>query len=257
MYRVQWTGSRLSLDEADGGWSAGYPNEQGIGSGTTPALMGWGPNEDHLVVIADGTRGNNIVAFWRDEIPADWKGLPGMNRRVTGITKVHFGVSKTEQVQVENSLVVYGYGAFINNTLPEQRLPEQGSPTRQWIAESFYMHVPGHEARGGAMIRWDPQARMLKTAWQTQTNFVSTVCTVSGATEVLYCWGARNREWTLEGLDWNTGKSAFYYVLGKSHRFNPLGAPIIIAPNGTVDCGCMGGLGLVRVNPTPRSSGRK
>ena len=249
MHRVQWTGSKLSLDEADGAWSAPYPNELGIGSGTSPSLMGWGPNEDHLVVIADGTRGNNMMAFWRDAIPEDWKGLPGMDRRVAGVTPIHFGVSDHEQAQVENALVVYGYGAFINNTFPVQHLPDQGSPTKQWLAESLYMHVPGHEARGGTMVRWDPQARTLKTAWQTQLNFASTVCTISGATEILYCWVNQNREWGLEGLDWKTGSSAFHYTIGKSHRFNPLGGPVIIAPNGAVDCGCSGGLGIVRVNP--------
>ena len=97
------------------------------------------------------------------------------------------------------------------------------------------------------MIRWDPTSRTLKTVWQNQINYVSTVCTVSGPTNLLYCWGARNREWTLEGVDWDTGKSAFVYTMGKSHRFNPLGAAIVVAPNGAVDCGCMGGLGLVRV----------
>ena len=84
MDRAQWTGEKLSLDEADGAWVAPYPNELGVGSGTTPTPMGWGPNEDHLVVVADGTRGNQLLAFWRDAIPADWKGLPGYDRRVAG-----------------------------------------------------------------------------------------------------------------------------------------------------------------------------
>lgn len=99
------------------------------------------------------------------------------------------------------------------------------------------------------MVRWDPQTRMLKTVWQSQTNFVSTVCTVSAATETIYCWGARNREWTLEGTDWNTGKSTFHYTLGKSRRYDVLGGALIVAPNGAVDCGCTGGLGMVRVHP--------
>ena len=99
------------------------------------------------------------------------------------------------------------------------------------------------------MIQWDPRARALKQMWQTQTNFASTVCTVSGATELLYCWGVRDREWTLEGVDWKTGNSAFHYTLGKSQRFNVFGAPITIAPNGAIDCGCGAGLGLVRVKP--------
>ena len=250
LHRVQWTGEKLSMDEADGAWAAEYPNELGWGSGTTPNLMGWGPQEDHLVVIADGTKGNNMMAFWRDEIPSDWKGIPGMNRRIAGITKVKFGVAKDEQPQIENGLVVYGYGAFIDNSNPIGHLPDLGGGRMvQYLAESWYMHVPGHEPLGGTKIEWNPKTRTLGTAWSTQDNFVSSVCTISSATELLYCWGARNRVWTLEGVDWKTGKSAFTYPLGKSQRYNVFGGPIIVAPNGAVDCGCTGGLGMVRVQP--------
>ena len=251
MHRAQWTGKKLSLDEADGGWSTPYPNENGLGSGTTPGLMGWGSNEDHLVVIGDGSDGNHMIAFWRDAIPADWKGIEGHDRRIAGDVPIHFGVSKDEQVRLENAPVVYGYGAFFNNTYPVKHLPKQGGPTIQWMAESLYFHVPGHEARGGTMIRWEPKTRTLVTAWETQENLLSTVCTVSGPNEMLYCGGARNREWTVERIDWNTGKTLATYTLGKSHRYNPLGGPLVIAPNGAVDCGCLGGLGMVRVMPTP------
>ena len=249
LHRVQWTGEKLSLDAADGAWSAPYPNELGIGSGTTPALMGWGPKEDRLVVIADATHGNNMVAFWRDEIPADWKGLPGFDRRVAGIAPVRFGVSKNEKPQIENALVVYGYGAFLDNFEPQQSWPDRGSVAMNRMADMFSAGLPGHETLGGTMIRWDPKTRALKTAWQSPLNFVGSICTISGANEILYCWGARNREWTLEGVDWNSGKSLFHYTLDKRYRHSPFGGPIIIAPNGAVDCGCHGGLGIVRVKP--------
>jgi hypothetical protein len=251
LHRVQWTGSALSLKESDGAWAAPYPNEKEFGSGTTPSLMGWGQHEDHLVTIADATKSNNMVVFWRDRIPEDWKGLPGFDRRVAGITPIHFGVAKDERIQVENSIIIYGYGAFINNTELAQPLPmpAQSNRGKQWLADSFYMHVPGYEPLGGTQIRWDPKTRELKTAWQSQLNFMSSICQISGPTDILYCWGSRNREWTLEGVDWNTGKSAFHYTLGKSNKYNPFGGPVIIAPNGAIDCGCPGGLGLVRVTP--------
>ena len=253
--RVQWKDQELSMDEANGAWAAPYPNGKTIGSGTSPGVMGWGPNEDHLVVIADATRGNQAIAFWRDEIPADWKGLPGYDRRVAGVTKIRFGVRPDEDVQIENSPVIYGYGAFFDNTYPEAHLPDYGGgPFKQFIAESFYFHVPGHGARGGAMVQWDPMAREFKQAWQKQTNFASTVCTVSGATELLYCLGVRDREWTLEGIDWRTGKDAFHYTLGRSQRYNVFGSPIVVAPNGAIYCGCGAGLGMVRVQPHKANS---
>lgn len=248
--RVQWTGSNLSLDEADGGWSVPYPNERGIGSGTTPALMGWGPKEDRLVLIADGSRNNNLMALWRDKIPDDWKGLPGFDRRVAAVTPVRFDVTANEEIQIEDTPVVYGYGAFLINTFPVQRLPDQGKgPLAQWFIETYLLGTPGREALGGSMIRWNPQSRTLATTWNAQRSFAGGVCTVSGANELIYCWGSRNGEWTLEGTDWHSGKVDFVYTLGKSQRFNPLGGTIEIAPNGAVDCGCAGGFGMVRVHP--------
>lgn len=250
MHRVQWTGQKLSLDEADGGWSVTYPNGLGIGSGTTPSLMGWGSNEDHLVAIADATPGNNLMVLWRDEIPADWKGLPGFDRRVAGVTPVKFGDTTDGTIQIENTPVIYGYGAFLNMQYAfpvKPRLPNVGNPGLQWLAENYSAYAPGHESRGGAMIRWDPKTRALNTVWTTQTNFVGTVCSVSGGSEMVYCWGARNGEWTLEATDWNTGKSAFHYTLGKSQRFDPIGGNINIAPDGSILCGCAGGLGVVKV----------
>jgi hypothetical protein len=250
MHRVQWTGSKLSLDETDGAWSAPYPNEIGVGSGTTPTPMGWGLNEDHLIIIADGTRGNNAVAFWRDAIPADWKGLPGHNRRIAGITPVRFNVSPDEVIQVENAALVYGYGAFFNNfdnSFVAQHLPKKSGAITQKQEASGFVHMPGHNAAGGSRIDWDPKSRTLKTVWKTQVNFVNTVCTISGGSDMVYCWGLRNKQWTLEGTDWKTGASAFHYTLGKSKRYDALGGPIVVGPNGVVNCGCSGGLGIVQV----------
>ena len=247
--RIQWTGKKLSTRKKDGAWSAPYPNEQGIGSGTTPALMGWGEGEDHLVIIADGTQGNNMLAFWRHDIPADWEGIDGLDRRIAGSTPVDFGLQNAAPPQIENSIMIYGYGAFLDNTNPVKELPDQGNGGKQWLAESYFMHVPGHEAKGGTRISWDPETRKLETTWNNQTNFVSSICSISGANDTIYCWGNRNREWTMEAVNWKTGENRFHYILGKSHRFNIYGAPVQIAPNGSIDCPCHGGMGVVRLTP--------
>jgi hypothetical protein len=251
MHRVQWTGSKLSLDPADGAWSAPYPNEVGIGSGTTPTPMGWGPNEDHLVVIADGAKNNHALFFWRDQIPVNWRGLRGFDRRVAGETRVDFGVAPEVTIQVENAPLVQGYGAFFNNfdnsylahLLPKKRsggVTEQEDP-------SGYVHRAGARAPGGSRIEWDPKSRAARTVWRSQLNFANTVCTISSGSSMVYCWGKRADQWTLEGVDWVSGTSAFHYSLGKSKRYDALGGPIILGPNGEVNCGCSGGLGFVRI----------
>ncbi len=90
MLKIVWTGSKLSTDEADGGWASEYniaTREQAIamgsltqsgGSGTTPTLMGFGDDPDKLVIISDGDpTGTHAVAFWRDKIPDDFRQRPG------------------------------------------------------------------------------------------------------------------------------------------------------------------------------------
>src|SRR5262249_49144032 len=94
MVKVVWTGSKLSYDEADGGWESPYntmtPEQARLagalppagGSGTTPSLMGFGDDPDKLVVISDADPdGANLVAFWRDEVPADFRQKPGTKSR--------------------------------------------------------------------------------------------------------------------------------------------------------------------------------
>ena len=246
--RVQWTGEKLSLDAADGGWSAPYPNELGVGSGTTPTPMGWGPNEDHLVLITDATRGNNLLAFWRDEIPADWKGLPGLDRRVAGITPVRFGVNKDEVIQVENAALVYGYGAFMNNFDNSfvADYAKAAAAKRDQKEKVGVVYMPGHEAAGGSRIEWDPKTRTLNTLWKTQVNFVNTVCSISSGSNKVYCWGLRDEKWAMEVVDWESGGSEFF-TLGKSKRYDALGGPVVVGPKGEVVCGCSGGLGIISV----------
>ncbi|HEB89506.1 MAG TPA: hypothetical protein ENI85_08060, partial [Deltaproteobacteria bacterium] len=76
MHKLVWTGDRISTDPAEGAWTARYLNGWGHGSGATPSLMGFG-SEDRFVVITDGQPLMNVVLFWRDEVPDDWRALPG------------------------------------------------------------------------------------------------------------------------------------------------------------------------------------
>lgn len=76
MRKVVWTGMKLSTEQADGAWSAPYDFGRqppavkfGIGTGSTPTLMGFGEGSDELVVITDGADHMKLVAFWRNEIP--------------------------------------------------------------------------------------------------------------------------------------------------------------------------------------------
>ena len=74
MRKVVWDGSRLSDDEADGAWKSEYdyvPNPKALsrGSGNTPTLMGFGPDEDKLaaswMIPSDPRRSSGIRSTTR------------------------------------------------------------------------------------------------------------------------------------------------------------------------------------------------
>ena len=67
MHKLVWNGTNISDAEADGAWAQEYTNSGtelppiikiGRGTGSTPTLMGFGDDEDKLVVITDR---NNFV----------------------------------------------------------------------------------------------------------------------------------------------------------------------------------------------------
>ena len=156
IHKVVWTGERLSLDPADGAWSARYPNGGGDGSGTTPSLMGFGPDEDRFVVIGDGDDVVNITLLWRDEIPQDWQQLPGApSRRIAGMGPAHMGDPARTETKTEQSITVSGYGAMTVNNEPSS-LPDGWPTTRARMFSFFLGHKPAYTPYGAAQVRVGP-----------------------------------------------------------------------------------------------------
>jgi hypothetical protein len=130
MYKVVWSGNQLSIDPADGTWTAPYLNSWGQGTAATPSLMGVG-EENWFVVITDGEHQMNVVLFWRDEIPPDWQALEAApDRRIAGMAAVTMDDPKLTEIQSEQSVVVAGYGALVVNNIPRNipwYLPKRAS----------------------------------------------------------------------------------------------------------------------------------
>ena len=79
---------------------------------------------------------------------------------------------------------------------------------------------PAHQPFGVQKMAWDPKARRFASAWvNTTVSSPNGVPYVSLATRQVYFVGARNNRWTLEALDWKTGRSTFHYVIG-GQRYN-------------------------------------
>jgi hypothetical protein len=253
MHRVQWTGERLSLDPADGAWTAAYDTggsqsdiRLGGGSGSTPTLMGGPGDPDQLVVITDGAQRMNLVAFWRSAIPEDWAGLPGQDRRVAGVFPVTFGDPSRDSIQSEQSVLVSGYGAFVvNNTLESTPAP---TPT----ANVFLSGLPGVAPHGAERFEWDPEANAWRSVWaRTDVSFPNTIPFMSAPSRMVYGVGARpDGDWTLLGLDWDTGATRIDFGLGRSIRWNTTYMPTTIFPDGAIVFGSA--FGVVRIAPDGR-----
>lgn len=208
MLKLVWTGEKLSTDEKDGAWESPYESigdkalELGSisrGSGTTPSLMGFGDDPDRLVVIADAAEGGtNLVAFWRDAIPADFKQKPGtLSRRIAD--QIRIDISK---LTIEPSPNVLGYGvAVINGSYPDP-LPSPGVPN------GFTAGVTRPAPKGVQKFTWNIKARKFEKAWTNMEvdNSDIMVPVVSAATNLIYCATKIDGDYAYVGLDWTTGE---------------------------------------------------
>lgn len=250
MHRVQWTGRELSLNPKDGAWSVSYPGGK-VGSGTSPALMGWGDKEDHLVIIGDGRPEGkmSLLAFWRDKIPADWKGIEGKDKRFAGAAPIDFGKYMPKEGTIENSLPVKGYGVLVSNDWSPVQPEYKGGVEEKLFVHYYAMSKhPEYVSHGALRYNWNPATRKLELAWQTDLSLTSSIPVID-INNTVYAIGSRKGVFTMEAINWNTGKSRFFYELGRSTRFNPNGSSVMVAPNGALDCYCQGGGGIVRINP--------
>ena len=257
MHKVVWDGVRLSTDPTDGAWTAPYDNTWGHGSGATPSLMGFG-DEDQLVVITDGAPQMNVVAYWRNDVPRDWPGLPGQPRQVAGLQPVTMGNPDLTEIQSEQSVVVEGYGALVVNNEP-RHVPWYVPSQARGIFYGLLGSNPRHQPFGVEKFEWNPDKRILEQAWVTKDiSTPSAVPIVSSQSNLVYLIGARNNQFTLEAMNWQTGESCFHYVIG-GQRYNVMYAGTLIDEAGRIHYGSP--WGRVRLNTevpstTPRQADR-
>jgi len=249
LHKVVWTGTRLSIDEGDGAWHEPYRNSLGNGSGSTPTLVGFGNDPDKLVVITDGDALMNMTVFWRDDVPKDWKQLAGApSRRIAGYQPGNFGDPNLKAAQSEQSVVAAGYGMFVVNNEPRNLPPEIANDRLgKKIVLGYLNHLKEVQPFGGQKFEWDPKTKTLASAWvNKEVSSPNCVPFVSVGSNMLYLSGARDNQYTLEGIDWTTGKSAFHYRLG-GQRFNSFYSQPVVDADARVMYGST--YGVVRLQP--------
>jgi hypothetical protein len=221
MHRIMWVGDDFSLREEDGAWTEVYSNSRGLGTGATPSLIGFG-DEDKFVVITDGDDVMNMTYFWRDEIPEGWQQIEGtLSRRIAGQLPANFGNPDATEAQSEQSVVVSGYGAVVVNN-QARNVPEDVMGQQVLLYSSFLGNDPLFQPFGMQKFEWDPEAQVLEEAWVNDTiSSPNSVPYISRDSNLVYTVGAREGLWTLEGVDFVTGESSFYYEVGGA-RYNSL-----------------------------------
>lgn len=230
MFRVNWRDTEFSL-----AWDIPYdfrgPGCEGInrtlaqeflavangepctGSGTTPSLMGF-DGQDELVLVSDGHIPNNMVAFWRDEIPDDWQGLPGYDRRVAAVVPLPYSTPEGEGGTAENSPVVWGYDIAIAQYNGFRPGPNP---------------VPGVQK-----LTWNPETRTLDLAWATDEVNFNNVMTYSAPSNLVYGTGQREGTFYFWALDWDTGDVALEVLLGEGDDYLDQGNQVVIDEDGNV-----------------------
>lgn len=220
---------RILTDDAAGAWEAAYDRGERLpmgkiadGTGATPTLMGFGPGEDELVVLTDGSRRMRLVAFWRNDIPAGAVAPSGAaSPRIADQVEVDLG-PEFDLVQSEQSVVTYGQYAFVLNALPAQRLPPlpvKGSYARGLLA-GFTRALP----RGIAMFRWDDTAHRWRSAWRRpDIATVATVPMISGGSRMVIVngtFGDRLGDLYHLGFDLDDGELVMSVASGADPLFN-------------------------------------
>jgi len=168
MRGVVWDGEKLSVDEADGGWVSEYdamPEGEAIrrgaashGSGTTPTLMGFGDDEDQLVVISDGSPdGAQLVAFWRDAIPKGFVRKSGArSRRIADQVRL-----RVSPLTVEASPAAWGAGVIVLNST----YPESAPAPLNILGNAFLSGETRKPPLGAQKFEWQPDEDRFVEGW--------------------------------------------------------------------------------------------
>jgi hypothetical protein len=199
--------------------------------------MGKSSDEERFVVIADAENVNNLMFYWRDEIPDDWQGLSGANsRRLAGLLPVDFGDSTLGNSYSENSATILDYGAVLANN--QVKTHEQ-----MMMDVQLKMSDPARTPMGVQKFEWDSEARKMKVAWvRADVSSPNSTPVVAMENRQLHVVGLQEGEWVMETLDWDSGKTRARYILGPSERYNPIMLALQILPNGDPLFATFGGI---------------
>jgi hypothetical protein len=249
MRKFAWDGKKLSDKESDGAWKSEYdyvPNPKAFsrGSGNTPALMGFGPDDDKLVLLSDAGEQISVIAFWRDEIPKGFKRKPGTkSRRIADQLPLTITVPAT----IEWSPHVYGNGVMMMaSAWPDPVKQDDGKVA---VFESVLTAGVTREAPVGAeKWSWDSNTQSVQSDWTVDYALQWALHPVSAASNTVTFTQAENGIYSLIHVDWDTGEGVGRVTLGTNPIFNTAGGLFI--PLNENEIYVTGAFGPVRISRT-------
>ena len=244
MHKFVWKNGKLSEDEADGAWTASYDGgpeapaiKMGYGTGSTPTLMGFGDDEDKLVVITDGAKRMKLVAFWRDDIPEDAVPVDAENPRIADQKEISCGLSaSTEWIQSEQSVAISGYGAFVVNNVIPNTVPDK-------IVAVLSIGPLVTPPSGVERIQRAMEKNQWYSLWtRPDESSISMIPAISTASNMVFVNGYTEADgWEVTGLDWGTGATSHRVIFGQTSRGNGAYAIIQYMENGDLLFNSVGG----------------
>ncbi len=210
---IQWNGKTI-VPKWEVYMDFGGNRFQGIG--TTPTLLGSGDN-DKLVCVVDSQKPARMLAFWREEIPVDWKGLKGQDKRLAAAVELpNSRPAGKLMAAVENSPTAYGYD----------------------IAAAQYNGFLGQSCntkKGVYKLKWKPDSNTMSLVWHRDDINMNNVLVYSAKTNYLYGSGKESDcNYYYYSLDWETGKTVRKYKLGVDKRFDDPGDANVIGPDRSI-----------------------
>ena len=194
----------------------------GTGSGTTPSLIG--NPETGIVVVVDGhSPRNNLVAFWRGDIPEDWTALPdpdkpgaSLDRRVAGVLPVPHSTPDGDGHSAENSPAVLGNAIVV----------------AQWAGFRPGAAPP----KGVQRVDWNPTKRQLDLVWANPDIHINGVPTIGRGAEgaCVFGMGREGDNYIYSVLDLRDGARLRRIALGTSDDVLDQGVSHAIASDGSI-----------------------
>ncbi len=255
--RMQWDPATLTISLS---WNTAYGDGQdewywgrlGPGCGTSPTIMGPKDGKPEFVTINDGETPMNILFF-----DVNSGALVGKHVVAFGSKEESFN-STTDQ-----SIAVKGYRAVVvNNWIAD----EVTSFCADWFSSLNVTEALKHECpylfgayvNGVEQFELNPTSGAVRSVWaNSHVSCTSSIPVVSEVNNVLYCLGKRSvikkrAVYTIEAMDWDTGKSLFHVELGPSLLVNSLYAATEVGPDSDIVMGTLAG--MIRVGPTTGSA---